>query len=150
MENTQLSDTYHPARGIRMATPQNSYKRRGMRINRMIQTTMNDLQTTRLQSRYRLRDRGTPLIQREADLQSNFQTCDINAASQDSAIDQNQYIETIKKSATMSTQQKSRSITPSYAYGYGEISLHKDSSLGRSTFKNLRFNKMSMDRERYN
>ena len=132
-----------------MATPQNSsFNRRGMRINRMMQTTINDLQTTRLQSRYRLRDRGTPMVQREADLQINF---DVNNASMDSGIYQQDNAEIIKKSAaTLSKQMKSRSITPSYAYGYGEISLHKDNSFAnRSTFKNIRY-KMSIDRDRFN
>ena len=128
-----------------MATPQNngsSFKSRGLRINRMIQTTMNDLQNTRLKSRYGPREIGTPIVQMESGLHSILQTYDTNDVSVNT-------LETTKKCA-MSTHKQSRSITPSYAYGYGEISLHKDPSLAsRSIFKKLR-PKMSENKKGYN
>lgn len=75
MEHTTLSDTYHPSKGIRVAP----YQRRGMRIKRTIQTTMNDKYTSRLLSRYdRINNMGTPMVGKEADIQSSLYTNDIN------------------------------------------------------------------------
>ena len=78
----------------------------------------------------------------EADLRSNLQTFDLNDVTVDTPNkllpDHLSMPETMKNSI-MSTHQQSRSITPSYAYGYGELSSRGGTSFAnRSTFKTVR------------